>query len=99
MTPESVGLNREDEAGIVMGKHSGRHALRTRMEFLGYALSESELNDVFKRFKDLADKKKVVTDEDLQALAGDEVFSPEEIWGLEALQVMCGTLGLPTAVV
>ena len=60
MTPESIGLARSpDDAGIVMGKHSGRNALNTRLKQLGFDLSSGEVDDVFRRFKALADKKKV----------------------------------------
>ena len=99
MTPESVGLAREDDAGLVMGKHSGRHALRTRLADLGYTVTDGDMRDIFKRFKALADTKKIVTDEDLQALLMDEVHQPAEIWHLADLQVVSGTMGLPTATV
>lgn len=59
MTPESVGIVRADPAGLVLGKHSGRHALATRLRQLGVQLDDTQINDVFKRFKDVADKKKV----------------------------------------
>lgn len=99
MSPETIGLVREDEAGIVLGKHSGRHALGTRLKQLGYELAEDALNDVFRRFKALADKKKNVTDDDVLALVGDEVHQPIVIWSLDGLQAVCGSLGLPTATV
>lgn len=99
MTPESVGLLRDDDAGLVMGKHSGRHALRTRLADLGYTVSNEDMKDVFARFKALADTKKIVTDEDLQALVMDEVFQPTEIWHLDDMQIVCGTMGMPTATV
>jgi 2-isopropylmalate synthase len=69
------------------------------LEELGYRLSEKDLDDVFRRFKDLADKKKVVTDADLQALIGDELYQPPEVWQIEDVQVNCGTNVIPTAVV
>eukprot|EP00271_Cylindrocystis_brebissonii_P013143 TRINITY_DN32753_c0_g1_i1.p1 TRINITY_DN32753_c0_g1~~TRINITY_DN32753_c0_g1_i1.p1 ORF type:complete len:704 (-),score=117.50 TRINITY_DN32753_c0_g1_i1:378-2489(-) len=99
ISPEDIGLVRSDEAGLVMGKHSGRHALRTRLQQLGFELEANELDDVFKRFKAVADKKKNLQDEDLEALMSDEVFQPEVIWRLADLQVVCGTMGLPTATV
>lgn len=100
MTPESIGLQRNpDDAGIVLGKLSGRNALGNRLKQLGYDLSGPELDEVFKRFKDLADKKKSVTDQDLQALLNDQVFQPVTVWDLMELQVVCGTMGLPTATV
>ncbi|KAI8468616.1 MAG: 2-isopropylmalate synthase [Monoraphidium minutum] len=100
MTPESIGLQRNPEdAGIVMGKHSGRNALTTRLKQLGFDLSQGEVDDVFRRFKALADKKKGITDEDILALVSDEVFKPETVWELIDLQVVCGTMGMPTATV
>ncbi|MBV7334000.1 2-isopropylmalate synthase [Chloroflexi bacterium TSY] len=97
MDASTIGLN---QSRLVLGKHSGRHALRTRLEEMGYHFSNEDLTEVFKRFKDLADKKKTVTDADLEALVGDELYQPEETWELEALQVHCGTgVKLPTAVV
>ena len=86
-------------AGLVMGKHSGRHALTVRLRDLGYELPEDQLNDVFKRFKALADKKKGITDDDILALVGDELHQAAIIWELLDLQVVCGTMGLPTATV
>lgn len=100
MTPESIGLQRNPEdAGIVMGKHSGRNALSTRLKQLGFELTTGEVDDVFRRFKALADKKKGITDEDLLALVSDEVHKPETVWELIDLQVVCGTMGMPTATV
>lgn len=87
MTPESIGLKREDGAGIKMGKHSGRHALKSRLQELGYELDESTLNDVFRRFKILADSKKGIVDDDLIALVGDEMNQPVSVWELIDLQV------------
>lgn len=100
MTPETIGLHRAaDEAGIVLGKHSGRNALGTRLKQLGYELKEKELNDVFKSFKELADSKKSITDDDLLTLAGIELYQPESIWSLESTQVVCGSSPVPTATV
>jgi hypothetical protein len=70
MTPADVGLADND---IVLGKHSGRHALRAKLAELGYTLSDSELRDAFKKFKDVADKKKAVTVLDLEALVSEEI--------------------------
>jgi 2-isopropylmalate synthase len=83
----------------VLGKHSGRHALKSRLQSLGYTFEESELDKVFERFKVLADKKKTITDADLEALVSDELYQPREIFSLDGLQVACGTMGLPTATV
>jgi 2-isopropylmalate synthase len=96
MRPESVGVT---QTRLVLGKHSGRHALKTRLNELGYALNEGELDKAFARFKDLADKKKVITDADLEALVADEFYQPREVFTLDGLQVACGTIGLPTATV
>lgn len=99
MSPETIGLQRQDEAGIVLGKHSGRHALGTRLRELGFDLADGDLNEVFKRFKTLADNKKNITDEDVLALVSDEVHQPTAIWNLQGLQVVCGSMGMPTATV
>jgi 2-isopropylmalate synthase len=73
MTPESVGLT---QSQMVLGKHSGKHALKDRLEQMGIALSEDHLQELFARFKDLADAKKVVTDADIEALARGLSQSP-----------------------
>ena len=96
MTPEDVGLN---QSKLVLGKHSGRHALRVRLEELGYKVEGDALNQVFARFKDVADSKKTVTDADLEALVADEFHKPEEIFMLGDIQVTSGTMGMPTATV
>lgn len=96
MRPETVGLTRSH---LVLGKHSGRHAFRVRLEELGYTLEKDELNKAFRRFKALADKKKGVTNADLEALIADEIFQPEDVYALDGLQVTCGTMGMPTATV
>jgi 2-isopropylmalate synthase len=96
MTPESVGLT---QSRLVLGKHSGRHALKVRLEELGYKVEGDALNQVFARFKDLADAKKTVTDADLEALIADEFHKPEEIYSLVDIQVTCGTMGMPTATI
>jgi 2-isopropylmalate synthase len=96
MRPEDVGVN---QTTLVMGKHSGRAALRSRLALMGHALEEEELNKAFARFKDLADRKKVITDADLEALIADEFYRPRDVYHLEGLQVSCGTLGMPTATV
>jgi 2-isopropylmalate synthase len=96
MTPETVGLA---QSRLVLGKHSGRHAFRVRLEEMGYELDDEELNQAFARFKDLADKKKVVTDIDIESLIADELYGPEPIYDMLDLQVTCGTVGMPTATV
>ena len=96
MQPETVGLQKST---LILGKHSGRHALRVRLEELGYDLNQDEIAQTFARFKDLADKKKAITDADLEALVSDEINQPQEIFSLDGLQVACGTIGMPTATV
>jgi len=96
MRPEDVGVA---STRLVLGKHSGRHALRNRLEELGYNLDDEALNKAFNRFKRLADKKKVITDADLVAIVDDQLQQPEEIYRMDGLQVACGTMGLPTATV
>ena len=88
MRPETVGLS---SSSLVLGKHSGRHAFRRRLEELGYTnLTKDELNQAFDRFKRVADKKKLVTDADLEAIITDEFYQPKEIWKLNYVNVMCG---------
>ncbi|MGB5811342.1 MAG: 2-isopropylmalate synthase [Polyangiales bacterium] len=95
MRPETVGAGKTQ---LVLGKHSGRHAFANRLGELGYPVSGDGLDKAFARFKQLADKKKSITDADLVALVSDELYQPTEYWRLEALQVGCGT-GMPTATV
>lgn len=90
MTPESVGVSK---TSLVMGKHSGRHAFREKLKELGYELGENALEDVFKRFKDLADRKKHVYDEDIEALVDEGVHAGEDRYKLVALTVIAGTQG------
>jgi 2-isopropylmalate synthase len=96
MRPETVGLRR---SRLVLGKHSGRHALQVRLEELGFNLEQEELSDLFQSYKLLADKKKTISDADLEALVEDQVYRAEEIFSLDGLQVTCGTMGMPTATV
>ncbi|MCZ6524623.1 MAG: 2-isopropylmalate synthase [Alphaproteobacteria bacterium] len=90
MTPESVGLRKST---LVMGKHSGRHAFRKKLEELGYDLGENALQDAFRRFKDLADKKKQIYEEDIVALVDDEVIRHNDRIKFVSLQVICGSTG------
>ncbi|KAK1267100.1 2-isopropylmalate synthase B [Acorus gramineus] len=99
ISPEDIGLTRSNESGIVLGKLSGRHALRSQLLELGYDINGKDLDDVFRRFKEVAEKKKRVSDDDLEALITDQIFQPQVIWSLGDLQVTCGTLGLSTATV
>lgn len=96
MRPEDVGVN---QTKLVLGKHSGRHALRNRLAEMGHALDEVELDKAFMRFKELADRKKVIVDADLEALIADEFYRPRDVFHLDGLQVTCGTMGMPTATV
>ncbi|MGD1862033.1 MAG: 2-isopropylmalate synthase [Leptolyngbyaceae cyanobacterium] len=96
MDAESIGLHKNQ---IVLGKHSGRNAFRTRLKELGHELGDQELNRAFLRFKDLADKKKVVTDWDIVALVNDETQQAPEHFHLELVQVSCGDRAQPTATV
>lgn len=96
MRPETVGWQR---SLLVLGKHSGRHAFKVRLQELGYDLTTAQLDEAFARFKTLADKKKIVTDADLEALVADQIYQPQEFYALDGLQVACGTMGMPTATV
>jgi 2-isopropylmalate synthase len=97
MRPDTIGLN---ASRLVLGKHSGRHAFRVRLEEMGYDnLSKEEVEVAFKRFKRLADKKKLVTDADIEAIIADEIYQPPEIWKLNHIQVSCGDHSIPTATV
>jgi len=96
MRPEDVGVS---QSNLVLGKHSGRHAFRARLASMGHALSEAELDQAFARFKELADRKKTITDLDLEALVADEFYQPRPVYTLDGLQVTCGTIGMPTATV
>ena len=96
MTPASVGIK---HSTLVLGKHSGRHALKQRYEELGYKLSPEELEKSYGLFTKLADEKKQVFDDDLVAILQDEVDSVEETYHIEALQVTSGLNLVPTATV
>jgi 2-isopropylmalate synthase len=103
MTPESIGLMRGDSqsgAGIVLGKHSGRNAVGTRLKELGYDLEPDKLNAVFVRFKQVAEKKKGgLEDEELESLVLDQSGLSNVLWTLTGLQVATGMSGIPTATV
>ncbi len=88
MRPEDVGLVKSN---LVLGKHSGRHAFRKKLEELGYKLGDNALNEAFVRFKALADKKKEVFDEDVVALVDDEIQAADQRVRLAELRVECGT--------
>jgi len=96
MDAESIGLTNNQ---LVLGKLSGRNAFRSRLQELGFDLSEIELNKAFVRFKDVADKKKEITDWDLEAIVNDETQQVPELFRLELVQVSCGDNAKPTATV
>jgi 2-isopropylmalate synthase len=90
MTPESVGVSK---TSLVMGKHSGRNAFRAKLKELGYQLGDNALEDAFNRFKTLADRKKHVYDEDLEALVDEEIATQQDRMKVVALTVIAGTGG------
>ena len=94
MRPEDVGVG---ETSLVLGKHSGRHAFRAKLETLGYELDDTSLNDAFRRFKALADMKKDVFDEDILALLDEQMANLSERLSLVSLEVRAGTSGPQTA--
>ena len=96
MDAQSIGLN---DNLIVLGKLSGRNALSSRLRELGFELSEQELNAAFVRFKELADKKREISDRDLEAIVNDEIRHAPEAFKLDHVQVSCGDRAIPTATV
>jgi 2-isopropylmalate synthase len=94
MKPEDVGVK---QTSLVMGKHSGRHAFREKLKELGYELGDNALNDAFTRFKDLADKKKHVYDEDIVALVDDQIAKAHDRIKIVSLQIVAGTVGPQSA--
>jgi len=94
MKPETIGLSRNQ---LVLGKHSGRHALYAHLKDMGYELADDELKILFAQFKALADKKKHVVDEDLEALVTEEILRTREVFTLEYLHVTSGTTVMPMA--
>jgi 2-isopropylmalate synthase len=96
MDPASVGI---PKTSLVLGKHSGRHAFRERITFLGYSLTDEQAEAVFNKFKALADKKKEVFDEDIEALVDDQLELTSAVWELAGLQVTAGGNTIPTATV
>ncbi len=95
--PEEIGLDLNDT--LVLGKHSGRAAFRDKLSKLGFALSDEELAAAFERFKELADKKKEIYDDDIRALVTSEMTAIEKTYELVALQLMDSTGGVPSAAV
>jgi len=96
MRPEDIG---RPSNKLVLGKHSGRHALAARLKDLGYELGGGDLDRAFKAFKDLADRKKEVYDEDLMAIVADEAAQSEHAYALDYLHVISGTGVIPSATV
>jgi 2-isopropylmalate synthase len=96
MDAQLIGLT---DNQIVLGKLSGRHAFQTRLKELGFELSDEEVNKAFLKFKDLADKKKEITDWDLESIVNTEIQQPPELFRLELVQVSCGDRSRPTATV
>lgn len=96
MTPESVGRTTTE---LVLGKHSGRHAFVERLKELGFDVERVDVDAAFKRFKDLADAKKTIYNEDIEALVTDQLIHVHEVYKLERLAVVSGTFATPTATV
>ena len=96
MDPAAVGISK---SSLVLGKHSGRHAFKDRISQLGYTLSDEQIEAAFGKFKALADKKKEVFDEDLEALVDDQLKLNPSVWTLIGLQVTAGSNTIPTATV
>ncbi len=96
MDPATVGISK---SSLVLGKHSGRHAFKDRVVQLGYTLNEEQVEAAFLKFKALADKKKEVFDEDIEALVDDQLELTQGLWELTGLQVTSGSNTIPTATV
>ncbi|MDH4208310.1 MAG: 2-isopropylmalate synthase, partial [Anaerolineae bacterium] len=96
MDPRDVGI---PASSLVLGKLSGRHAFKERLAELGFALAEEDLNRAFLAFKELADKKKEVTDRDIEILVAEEIRTSSETYHLDHVGVSCGDHGMPTATV
>jgi 2-isopropylmalate synthase len=96
MDPKSVGI---PSSVLVLSKVSGRHAFKERLSELGYTLDEEDLNRAFQGFKELADKKKEVTDRDIESLIAEELRTVTEVYHLDHVEVSCGDHSIPTATV
>ncbi|MFB7814606.1 2-isopropylmalate synthase [Paenibacillus chitinolyticus] len=94
MSPETIGLK---ESKLVLGKHSGRHAFREKLVDMGYDLGDEQVNAAFAKFKDLADKKKNVLDDDIRALLEEKLVSTPEVYVLDSLQVSYSNQAVPNA--
>ena len=96
MDPKTVGI---PASSLVLGKLSGRHAFNERLAELGYSLSEADFRRAFSAFQEFADKKKEITDKDIESLIAQELRVTSEIYHLDRIQVSCGDRGIPTAAV
>ncbi|HEY6008525.1 MAG TPA: alpha-isopropylmalate synthase regulatory domain-containing protein, partial [Geobacteraceae bacterium] len=96
MTPESVGIPKNE---LVLGKHSGRHAFQERVKAMGFEIDEGQLETAFAAFKELADKKKVIYDEDVEALIAERILRLPDRFRMVYLNVTSGTVTVPTATV
>ena len=96
MRPADIGLSSNS---LVLGKHSGRHALKNRLQEMGYELSEDQLKELFKAFKELADKKKEIQNEDIEALVAEKFLRIPDRYRLLYLNVVSGTVAVPTATI
>ena len=94
INPKTVGI---PASSLVLGKLSGRHAFRERLAEWGYSLSQEDFNRAFTAFKELADKKKEVTDKDIESIIAQELRTVSEVYRLDCVQVSCGDRGIPTA--
>ncbi|WP_419871903.1 2-isopropylmalate synthase [Candidatus Pristimantibacillus sp. PTI5] len=94
ISPETIGLK---ESKLVLGKHSGRHAFREKLIDLGYELEDEAVNAAFAKFKDLADRKKTVSDEDILAMLEEKLIDTPEVFSLETIQVSYGNQSTPSA--
>jgi len=92
MTPESIGRTKSE---LVLGKHSGRHALKNKLDELGYSLADEQMGTVFEAIKALADRKEQIFDEDIEAVVLEQVFRIPDKYALKSLAVHCGTMGVP----
>jgi 2-isopropylmalate synthase len=96
MDPKEIGM---PSSALVLGKVSGRHAFKERLLEMGYSLDEEALIHAFKSFKELADKKRKITDRDIQSLIGEEIRTASEVYHLDHVGVSCGNHSMPTATV
>ena len=94
MNPETIGLSSNR---LMLGKHSGKHALHSHLTEMGYNLNPEELKIIFIKFKELADKKKNILDEDLEAIVAERILQAEDVFSLEYLHVASGTTVDPMA--